>query len=65
MPLSTKIKESPYYHKITFKGIDQCVVLSQIKTVDSKRFGEKMGELTEDDFKNLKAKIFKLINDSL
>lgn len=33
VPLTTKVKDNRYYHLVNFKGIDQCVMLSQFKSV--------------------------------
>jgi len=50
LPLTTKIKENPYYFRINFKGNDQSVMLTQLKVFDSRRLSDKMGYLTYDQF---------------
>lgn len=49
--LSTKLKEeNKYYKKITFGGVEISAMLSQVRTMDSKRLIERMGTLDEKDF---------------
>jgi len=54
VPLTTRVKDNPLYHKIHFKGKDQCAMLSQAKTLESKRIINKMGKITTEEFKKLK-----------
>ena len=58
VPLTTKIKDNPYYHKISFKDKIQCAMSSQIRIMDAKRLDRKMGKLTSDEFEKLKNDIF-------
>src|SRR5437764_359964 len=57
LPLSTIIKENRFYHKLHFKGIDQCVVLSQIRLIDAKRLENRMGDLPSHEFEKIKEKL--------
>jgi mRNA interferase MazF len=50
VPLTTQIKQNPYYHLIQFKGRDQCVMLSQLRLWEGKRLTHKMGKLPKDQF---------------
>ena len=50
IPLSTKIKDTPHYHKITFRGREQCVMLTHLRLYDSKRLTHKMGQLPGHEF---------------
>jgi mRNA interferase MazF len=43
IPLSTQLKDNQFYHRILFKGIEQSVLLSQMRLFDAKRFRDKMG----------------------
>ncbi|MDE3015310.1 MAG: type II toxin-antitoxin system PemK/MazF family toxin [Pseudomonadota bacterium] len=54
VPLTTRIKENPYYHRIHFRGKEQCVMLSQLRLWDSKRLSQKMGKLPEDQFEEIR-----------
>jgi len=45
IPMSTQIKEHPFYHKIYFKGKYQSLLILQMRTIDTKRFKDKMGEV--------------------
>jgi len=55
VPLTTKIKNNPYYLQITFKGQPQCIILSQLRLWDSKRLANKMGQLSEQQFKTVRS----------
>ena len=53
-PLTTKIKQNPYYLPMRFKDRDQCVMLSQLRLWDGKRLTHKMGQLPDDQFEAVK-----------
>lgn len=61
LPLTTQIKENPYYKKIHFKDKEQCVMLSQVKTWDSKRMTHKLGKLTSNQLENVKRSLKEMI----
>lgn len=61
VPLTTKIKENQFYHVIHFRDQNQSAMLSQIRTWESKRLTHKMGEITEEQFFQIKDKIRELI----
>lgn len=50
VPLSTQVKENPYYYKINFRNKEQCALLSQIKVLDCKRLATLMGKLSDNEF---------------
>ena len=54
VPLTTQIKETPYYFRIHFKGREQCVMLSQLRLWDAKRLTDKMGKLPKEQFQAVK-----------
>lgn len=58
VPLTTQIKENPYYHKISFRDKMQCAMSSQIRILDAKRLDRKMGKLASEEFEKLKEDIF-------
>ena len=58
IPLTTQIKDNPYYHKINFQSKSQCLMSSQIRILDVKRLDRKMGKLTSEEFEKLKEDIF-------
>lgn len=57
LPLSTKIKNNPYYEQITFQGKNISVLLSHMRLLDKKRLQEKMGQLDTKDFNKVAKKI--------
>ncbi len=54
VPLTTQIKENPYYHKMHIKGKEQCAMLSQFRILAVKRLDRQMGKVTTEEFENLK-----------
>lgn len=62
VPLSTKIKDNPYYLPITVKGEIVSVLISQIKVFSALRMQDKLAELDEKDYTKtveiLKEKLF-------
>jgi mRNA interferase MazF len=62
IPLTTKSKEGKYYFSFRLGAHDpSTAILSQVRLVDAKRLQYKMGDITKDDFKELKAKIRQLL----
>lgn len=61
IPLSTQVKESPYYHPITFKGQQQSLMLSQLRLWESSRFTRKMGQIPKEEFSEVKEKLRALL----
>src|SRR6266496_835431 len=48
VPLSTRIKDSEYYHSITFKGKTTSAVFDQVRTMDGRRLADFIAKLPED-----------------
>ena len=53
LPTSAKIKNNPYYYKINYKNKNYSVLLSQPRTIDTKRLKNKIADLPMNDFKKL------------
>lgn len=53
LPLTTKHKQNKYHYKITHQSIKSWVVLSQIKTLSTKRLIRKIDSVSENDFQNI------------
>jgi mRNA interferase MazF len=60
-PTSTKIKDNPYYHQIEYEGQKYSVLISQMKTIDTKRLRKKIVTLSDNDFQKLIQDIIKTI----
>lgn len=59
LPLTTKGKNNKYYLKLDYEIIKSWVILSQIKTISTKRLLRKIGSISEPDFEEV---IFRLQN---
>jgi mRNA interferase MazF len=57
LPLTTKSKENKYYFRIKHNDIHSCIVLSQIKTISTKRLLRKIGTISENDFNEIISEI--------
>ncbi len=61
LPLTTQVKEKSYYHKITFKHKEQCVMISQLRLWDAKRLTARMGKLPSEQFEKIRAVVSEII----
>lgn len=61
IPLSTQVKDSPFYHLFRFNGINQCLILSQVRLMDAKRFKDRMGKIEVHEMEKIKEKLRKLL----
>lgn len=63
IPLTSAIKESPYYFVISFgeNKTKSSAILSQIRLIDAKRLGYTIGEVGKEEFEELKKKLKELI----
>ena len=62
LPLSSREKEGSYYFPFsTRKGTKHCALLAQIRYLDGKRVREKISSLSEEDFVQLKEKLFSVL----
>ena len=61
VPLTTKIKENPHYHPFSFRGRNQCAMLTQLRLWDAKRLSDKMGRLAEKEFQGVRADLVKYL----
>lgn len=53
LPLTTKEKQNKYFYELKHEFIKSRVLLSQIKTISTKRLLRKFGTVTESDFKQI------------
>jgi mRNA interferase MazF len=61
IPLTTQGRNVKYYHKLNHKEIKSWVVLSQIKTISTKRLLRKVGSISESDFEGVVLKLQNLL----
>ncbi len=66
IPLSTKVKEGKFYYTFSFKKegetIQNSALLSQMRLFSTKRLLNKIGVMTQEDFKQMKSKFKTLID---
>ena len=61
LPLTTQGQNNKYYYKLNHEEVKSWVVLSQIKTISTKRFLRKVGSISESDFKEVILKLQKFL----
>src|SRR3989344_6459621 len=64
LPTTHQVKDEKFHEKFLFGGDTYFVALTQIRTVSTKRFLRKVGMLSEDDFKNIKARVIEFIQQN-
>lgn len=61
IPLSTKNKDNKYYIKVLLKDAERSVIISQIRTLDTKRLSEYIGYISQTDFLKIQNRIINII----
>ncbi len=61
VPLTTQIKENKYYHQVKLKGETQCVMLSQLRTFGTNRMRSRLGELSGEQFLEVRGRLAEMI----
>lgn len=60
LPMSTKLKNNPFYIEINFKERKQSAMISQMRILDAKRLHYKKGRLSNKDFNLVKLKFLEI-----
>ena len=61
VPLTTQGKDNTYYYKLEHELIKSWVIISQIKTISTKRLLRKIGSISESDFEKIIARLQKIL----
>ena len=61
LPLTTQGQDNKYYYRLNHEDVKSWVVLSQIKTISTKRFLRKVGSISESDFKEIILRLQKFL----
>jgi mRNA interferase MazF len=54
VPLTTQMKTHAHYLPIRFKGMEQSVILFQMRAFDARRLTDKMGDLPQTEFEKVR-----------
>lgn len=65
VPMSTKLKENPYYIKVTVGRRVVSALISQVRSFSAKRIEDKLAEIDKNDFRKVKDAVVKMISFSL
>ncbi len=61
VPITSTVKDSPFYYEFTFKDRTQSLMLTQLKTISTKRLKRYLGVLPEGDLGMVIQKIASLL----
>ena len=61
IPMSTKNKDSIYYLRVILKDVEQSVIISQLRVLDTKRLDTQIGFLSDQDFVKVQRSVVDLI----
>ena len=63
LPITSVLKEASFRYVFTFNHTKQSVVVTQIRTISTKRLRRKVGTIPEEDFKNIQKKLINIIQN--
>ncbi len=61
IPMSTKNKDNMYYVRVLLKDMEQSVILSQLRILDTRRLDKKIGYISIEDFVRVRDSVIKII----
>lgn len=61
LPLTTREKQNKYHYKLEHENIKSWVILSQIKTISTKRLLRKIGSISVSDFGEVSSRVQSLL----
>lgn len=64
VPLSTRKKNSEYYHPITFKGETTSAVFDQVRTMDGRRLADFIVKLPDTQFRLIKKALLAKLGEA-
>jgi len=64
IPMSTKVKDNPYYIQVTVKNETVSALISQIRAFSAKRMQDKLAEIDNKDFGKVRNEVVKMISFS-
>jgi mRNA interferase MazF len=62
VPMSTRHKINPYYLKVLLKDVEQSVMISQLRVMDTKRLDSKIGYISKQDLLMIKTEVKKFFD---
>lgn len=63
LPTTTRMGDARFYHPFVFGGGTYTVILTQIRTVSTKRFIRKIGMMEESDFEKIREQCGAFFSD--
>lgn len=63
LPITSSIKKSKFYYNFIFNDIEQSVMITQVRTISSKRLKRKIGTISDLDFERISARLISLVKN--
>jgi len=62
LPATTRGKDPRFYERFLFDGREYFIVLTQIRTISTKRFVRKIGMMSKSDFEKIQKQLIAFIS---
>ena len=63
IPLSNTKNRSKYVYPVIVEGAERAINLSQLRVVDTRRVGDKLGMINEDDMRSIKQRLVTILSE--
>jgi len=63
LPITSSVKKSKFYYNFIFNNIEQSIMVTQIRTISSKRLRRKIGTISDSDFERILAMLVILVKN--
>ena len=63
LPITSSVKKSKFYYNFIFNNIEQSIMVTQIRTISSKRLRRKIGTISDSDFERILAILIILVKN--
>ena len=63
LPITSSVKRFKFYHNFIFNNIEQSVMITQMKTISSKRLRRKIGTISDSDFEKILTILITLVKN--
>ena len=62
LPITSTLKDSPFYYRFMFKDVEQSIMLSQIRVISAKRLRRRVNTLSEINFTRVLEELIRLLD---
>ena len=61
LPITSNIRSSKFYYNFIFNNIEQSIMITQMRTISSKRLRRKLGTISDVDFEQISERLIVLL----